>query len=63
MKEKEEAEENKCNNFYISESIGIPNGSEKTGKKVRNTERRNGGGTEEERRRSLTVVLEDRITY
>ena len=22
MKEKEEAEENKCNNFYISESIG-----------------------------------------
>ena len=22
MKEKEEAEENKCNNFYISDSIG-----------------------------------------
>ena len=44
-----------CQNpSIISQSIGIPNGSEKMGKKVRNTE--HGGGT---RRRNLIHIEED----
>ena len=50
-----------CRNpSIISESIGIPNGSEKMGKKVRR--RRNGGGTRnlihiEEDSKNVTVSL------
>ena len=51
MKEKEEVEENKCNNFYISDSIG----------RARMVQQFRNGGTErngtEERRNGVQLIL------
>ena len=55
MKEKEEAEENKCNNFYISESLGRARKVQQF-RRRRRSPRRSRRRSRRSRRRS-TVVL------
>jgi len=52
MKEKEEAEENKCNNFYISDSIGRA----RMVQHIRRRSRIGGVGSEEEEKEEYSCL-------